>query len=1044
MDLLRDFAYAKATGAIPAGNANDVVVVPVDDVSRLPSNAELAASDFWMTLESDLATGAFEIVRVLSHTSTAVTILRGQDGTLAYAHPANTYLKASITANMLRRISMYRRYVDLGNVALHGTAGAASTMTLVSFLTANGAGHAAVSSALTKLTKVQGAASAFASAAATLSKITYQPLTNVSDSVTDNFDRFTDGTTLAGQTTQTGGKTWTLPTGFTAAAKIVGGRVVPSVNNQGPGLLVSVGSTVQTVSFDFIVGNDTGNRTGNVWLCAQSNLSSYYDFNYSASGFGGIYNRGTGTLLASYSPAASPAGTVLTLSLSHDAAGNLTAKVNGATVLTATDSTLTGTNAGFAMSGVTTSTPNAIDNFTMAPAAPSTTTGKATVAGTLGKLLSLTNVNGGITDNFDRFADGTTLAGQTTQTGGKTWAIPTGTGGTGGGKVVGGKVVPIINTDGATGMFDVGTTVQTLSYDFIVGTDASNGTGSIFLCSGANGYNGARYDFGYMARDGFAYLYRRGTNTSLASYSFTAVGSGTVINLSMSHDAVGNIVCKANGVTIMTATDTTLTGTYAGFNVGGSSTGTPNAGDNFVMPPATPSSTSAKATVAGAMGVKRGVASTSTGRATVAAPLGLKRSLASTPAGSGSASGALTASGGAAGPPATLVQNSSVATNSPTFPAATTAGNSIALLVSNNAVTSPPASYTTVYDSGVDTNTGWRTYVFLRTGAPSTTTVTTSLGGSPAVVAVELAGSVTLAVSGSTASTSSTSTSKTISDAGTKAAPTVAATVQASTSSASSLTLTLASAPAVGSVLYAGFNISQFQEARDLTLPSGWTVIDTVLNSDVRTVTISATVGSGGVAAATSYTFNFTGAAQTHSGVLAVLTGATSTVAAHAATSAAQSTSVTAPAANDRPLALFTQNNGTGNGNTTNSVATAGWTTDQNVAPGFHATILGHGPATTASASVAPTPTWGGTVGNPGAAIDIIQGATGPGVLAFVFAQAGNSGTLVTPTGYTSLGSTGVPPRGFYYKTEAGIPFTVAVSDGNTFMFESVVGFRGA
>lgn len=190
--------------------------------------------------------------------------------------------------------------------------------------------------------------------------------------------------------------------------------------------------------------------------------------------------------------------------------------------------------------------------------------------------------------------------------------------------------------------------------------------------------------------------------------------------------------------------------------------------------------------------------------------------------------------------------------------------------------------------------------------------------------------------------------------------------------SGTSLTVTLASAPTNGNLLVAAFNISQFTTARDLTLPTGWTLLDTVVNTDNR-LSVIYKVASGDTAA---QTFNFTGTAQTHTGALLEIQTTNGAISAHAIANAA-STSVTAPNANDLPLAFFVQNDGTSNSNTSagSSISTASWTTDQKNVPSFHSLLAGHGPLTTAGATVAPTATWDGTVQNPEAAIAIVHHA---------------------------------------------------------------------
>jgi hypothetical protein len=213
------------------------------------------------------------------------------------------------------------------------------------------------------------------------------------------------------------------------------------------------------------------------------------------------------------------------------------------------------------------------------------------------------------------------------------------------------------------------------------------------------------------------------------------------------------------------------------------------------------------------------------------------------------------------------------------------------------------------------------------------------------------------------------------------------------TASGTGFTITLPlGAPSNGDVLVACFNISQFGAARDLTLPAGFTVLDNVPNADCRVVTIWGVVGSGGLAAAASYTFAFTGTAQSHSGVLHRITGAAGTIANHTAANT-QSPSLTASNTGDLPLAYGIQNNGSGNGNNTNSISTSGWTTDRNEVPSFHATVGGHGPATTSGVNVAPTVSWGGTIQNPMSAIVVVTTAPGGAFAKTLLVQADLSGT---------------------------------------------------
>lgn len=144
-DLYEDFAYAQITASIAAGAPNDVLDIPVDTIARLPSVAELAAGDFWMTIESDLSNDVYEIVLVRSYPdATTVRVLRGQEGAGAPAHPASVYLKGSITAAMMRRLGQYRRYVDLGNVITAGGSQLVASASYAIFMQATATGVAAL------------------------------------------------------------------------------------------------------------------------------------------------------------------------------------------------------------------------------------------------------------------------------------------------------------------------------------------------------------------------------------------------------------------------------------------------------------------------------------------------------------------------------------------------------------------------------------------------------------------------------------------------------------------------------------------------------------------------------------------------------------------------------------------------------------------------------------------------------------------------------------------------------------------------------------
>lgn len=169
MDLLRDFAYARVTVDVPSASVNALTTVTVDDTSRLPSNTELAASEFWMTLESDLNTGAFEIVRVLSKTTNTIQVMRGQEGSAVYAHPSGVYVKASISANMLRRLTGYKRYVDLGNFVVSGQSTfTAAVPVIYKALASSTIGGSATTAAVTRDRNLAGSCACLATTAGIL------------------------------------------------------------------------------------------------------------------------------------------------------------------------------------------------------------------------------------------------------------------------------------------------------------------------------------------------------------------------------------------------------------------------------------------------------------------------------------------------------------------------------------------------------------------------------------------------------------------------------------------------------------------------------------------------------------------------------------------------------------------------------------------------------------------------------------------------------------------------------------------------------------
>lgn len=99
VDYLKDFAYCKLTANCTAIDTT----LSVDDTSRLPSNSLLSRSDFYLTIESTFTAGLFEIVKVLSKTSSSLTVTRGADDSTAASHSTGDYLKGSLSANQYKR-----------------------------------------------------------------------------------------------------------------------------------------------------------------------------------------------------------------------------------------------------------------------------------------------------------------------------------------------------------------------------------------------------------------------------------------------------------------------------------------------------------------------------------------------------------------------------------------------------------------------------------------------------------------------------------------------------------------------------------------------------------------------------------------------------------------------------------------------------------------------------------------------------------------------------------------------------------------------------
>lgn len=101
-DLYRDFVFTRNTVQTSSSDTQ----IQVEDVSLFPSNALLAKSEFYVAFESTLSyPHSFEIVRITSIDTTAkiLNVVRAQAGTTAVAHSIVTYIKGTLTSDMLRR-----------------------------------------------------------------------------------------------------------------------------------------------------------------------------------------------------------------------------------------------------------------------------------------------------------------------------------------------------------------------------------------------------------------------------------------------------------------------------------------------------------------------------------------------------------------------------------------------------------------------------------------------------------------------------------------------------------------------------------------------------------------------------------------------------------------------------------------------------------------------------------------------------------------------------------------------------------------------------
>lgn len=101
-DIFANFAYAKLVANIDSLATS----LRVDSVARIPSAATLSSGEFWMTIESTLGAGEFEIIKVTGVDTTAktMTVVRAQQGTIARSHSTGAVIKHAITSDVLRRL----------------------------------------------------------------------------------------------------------------------------------------------------------------------------------------------------------------------------------------------------------------------------------------------------------------------------------------------------------------------------------------------------------------------------------------------------------------------------------------------------------------------------------------------------------------------------------------------------------------------------------------------------------------------------------------------------------------------------------------------------------------------------------------------------------------------------------------------------------------------------------------------------------------------------------------------------------------------------
>lgn len=99
-DLLRDFVFCRTTDVVTPNDEE----ISVNDVSLLPSNEELEAGNFFLSFESQLTKPPnHETILLTSVQGLTLHVERGHAGTPVLTHEPFTFLRGTVTADMLRR-----------------------------------------------------------------------------------------------------------------------------------------------------------------------------------------------------------------------------------------------------------------------------------------------------------------------------------------------------------------------------------------------------------------------------------------------------------------------------------------------------------------------------------------------------------------------------------------------------------------------------------------------------------------------------------------------------------------------------------------------------------------------------------------------------------------------------------------------------------------------------------------------------------------------------------------------------------------------------